>query len=441
MTSRAGGTTRRRSLRSRITLAATAVVALAAVLGAAGFLLVLSSVLAGSAATAAETEAERVATLVERGGADAVRASEGVVQLVVEGRVVAAGEDADDLPALATEERDEPFTTTPADEDPLVVATQELDDGALLVVGVPDEGRAEALATTAGLLAVAVPLLVAFVAIVCWIVVGRALRPVDRMRAEADAVTAAALYRRVAEPGSGDEIDRLAQTLNRMLGRLEDGQERQRRFVSDASHELRSPVAALRQSAEVALAHPDRLDAARLATTVAEESVRMGGLIEGLLLLARADEARLAVLAAPVDLDDLALREVRRLRDSGIAVDASGVSPVQAVADEALLGRALRNLVDNAVRHRAARLAIATRGEGDSAVLAVDDDGPGIPAADRERVLERFVRLDEGRARDAGGSGLGLAIVAEIAAAHGGSVAIEESPWGGARVTLRVPLR
>ncbi|MDY0913581.1 ATP-binding protein [Rathayibacter festucae] len=430
----------RRSLRSRITLAATAVVALAAVLGAAGFLLVLSSVLAGSAATAAETEAERVATLVERGGADAVRASEGVVQLIVDGRVVAAGEDAEDLPALTTEERDEPFTTTPADEDPLVVSTQELDDGSLVVVGVPDEGRAEALATTAGLLATAVPLLVAFVAIVCWVVVGRALRPVDRMRAEADAVTASALDRRVAEPGSGDEIDRLAQTLNRMLGRLEDGQERQRRFVSDASHELRSPVAALRQSAEVALAHPDRLDAARLATTVAEESVRMGGLIEGLLLLARADEARLAVLAAPVDLDDLALREVRRLRDSGITVDASGVSPVQAVADEALLGRALRNLVDNAVRHRGSRLAIATRGEGATAVLVVDDDGPGIPATERERVLERFVRLDEGRARDAGGSGLGLAIVAEIAAAHGGSVAIEESPWGGARLTLRVPL-
>lgn len=427
-------------LRTRITLAAAAVVALASVLGGVGFVLVLSSVLAASASSTAEAEAERLGALVESGGADVVRASEGVVQLVVDGRVVAAGEDAEDLPPLAREEGDDPVTVQVEDEGPVVVAAQELDDGSLLVVGIPDEGRAEAVATTTALLAVAVPLLVAFVAVVCWVVVGRALRPVDRMRAEADSVTAAALDRRVAEPGSGDEIDRLARTLNRMLDRLQDAQERQRRFVSDASHELRSPVAALRQTAEVALAHPDRLDSARLARTVAEESVRMGGLIEGLLLLARADEARLAIAAAPVDLDDLALREVRRLRDSGIEVDASGVSAVQVVADEALLARAVRNLVDNAVRHRSSRLALATRADGDGAVIVVDDDGPGIAAADRSRVLGRFVRLDEGRARDAGGSGLGLAIVAEIAAAHHGAVSIEDAPLGGARVVLRLPL-
>ncbi|MCM6762404.1 HAMP domain-containing histidine kinase [Rathayibacter sp. ZW T2_19] len=426
-------------MRTRITLAAAAVVALAGVLGGVVFTLVLSWVLAASASTAAETEAERVVSLVGSGGAEAVRASEGVVQLVVDGRVVAAGEDAEDLPALATEEGEDPVTVAVDDEDPLVVAAQELDDGSLVVVGVPDEGRAEAVATTIALLAVAVPLLVAFVAALCWVVVGRALRPVDRMRAEAEAVTAAELDRRVAEPGSGDEIDRLARTLNRMLERLESAQERQRRFVSDASHELRSPVAALRQTAEVALAHPDRLDSARLATTVAEESVRMGGLIEGLLLLARADEARLAIAGAPVDLDDLALREVRRLRDSGVEVDASGVSPVQAVADEVLLSRALRNLVDNAVRHRSARIALATRADGDGALIVVDDDGPGIPVAERSRVLGRFVRLDEGRARDAGGSGLGLAIVAEIAGAHGGTVTIEDAPLGGARVAMRIP--
>lgn len=430
---------RPRSLRLRITLAAAAVVALAAVLGGVGFVLVLSSVLASSASAAAEAEVERVAAQVESGGPGVVSASEGVVQLVTGGRVVAAGEDADDLPPLAVSERDEPFRVAPGDEDPLVVAVQELDDGSLVVVGVPDEGRAEAIATTAALLAVAVPLLVVFVAVVCWVVVGRALRPVDRMRAQADSVTASALDRRVVEPGTGDEIDRLARTLNRMLDRLEGAQERQRRFVSDASHELRSPVAALRQTAEVALAHPDRLDASRLATTVAEESVRLGALIEGLLLLARADEARLAVVAAAVDLDDLALREVRRLRDSGVVVDASGVSPVQIVADEALLQRAVRNLVDNAVRHRRERVALTTRAEGGTAVIAVDDDGRGIADADRSRVLERFVRLDDGRARDAGGSGLGLAIVAEIAAVHGGSVTVATSPLGGARVEVRLP--
>ncbi|WP_258059376.1 cell wall metabolism sensor histidine kinase WalK [Rathayibacter sp. AY1E6] len=430
----------RRSLRTRITAAATAVVAAAALLGSVLFVLVLSSVLASSAASAADAEAERVAALVEQGGPEAVRGSEGLVQLVVDGRVTAAGEDAEDLPPLALAESDDPVTVDVDDEGAVLVAARELDDDSLVVVGVPDEGREEAVSTTIGLLAVAVPLLIALVAVVCAVVVGRALRPVERMRAEAEAVTSSALDRRIAAPGSGDEVDRLAHTLNRMLDRLQSGQERQRRFVSDASHELRSPVAALRQTAEVALAHPDRLDSARLARTVAEESVRLGGLIEGLLLLARADEARLAVAAAPVDLDDLALGEVRRLRDSGARVDASGISPVQAVADEALLSRALRNLVDNAVRHRSSQLALSTRIDGAEAVLAVDDDGPGIPAAERERVLERFVRLDEGRARDAGGSGLGLAIVAGIARAHGGRVVVGDSALGGARVEVRVPL-
>ncbi|PPG32986.1 cell wall metabolism sensor histidine kinase WalK [Rathayibacter sp. AY2B9] len=430
----------RRSLRTRITAAATAVVAAAALLGSVLFVLILSSVLASSAASAADAEAERVAALVEQGGPEAVRGSEGLVQLVVDGRVAAAGGDAEDLPPLALAESDDPVTVDVDDEGAVVVAARELDDDSLVVVGVPDEGREEAVSTTIGLLAVAVPLLIALVAVVCAVVVGRALRPVERMREEAEAVTSSALDRRIAAPGSGDEVDRLAHTLNRMLDRLQSGQERQRRFVSDASHELRSPVAALRQTAEVALAHPDRLDSARLARTVAEESVRLGGLIEGLLLLARADEARLAVAAAPVDLDDLALGEVRRLRDSGARVDASGISPVQAVADEALLSRALRNLVDNAVRHRSSQLALSTRIDGAEAVLAVDDDGPGIPAAERERVLERFVRLDEGRTRDAGGSGLGLAIVAGIARAHGGRVVVGDSELGGARVEVRVPL-
>ncbi|PPH22913.1 two-component sensor histidine kinase [Rathayibacter sp. AY1C4] len=427
-------------MRTRITAAATAVVAAAALLGSVLFVLVLSSVLASSAASAADAEAERVAALVEQGGPEAVRGSEGLVQLVVDGRVAAAGEDAEDLPPLALAESDDPVTVDVDDEGPVVVAARELDDDSLVVVGVPDEGREEAVSTTIGLLAVAVPLLIALVAVVCAVVVGRALRPVERMREEAEAVTSSALDRRIAAPGSGDEVDRLAHTLNRMLDRLQSGHERQRRFVSDASHELRSPVAALRQTAEVALAHPDRLDSARLARTVAEESVRLGGLIEGLLLLARADEARLAVASAPVDLDDLALGEVRRLRDSGARVDASGISAVQAVADEALLSRALRNLVDNAVRHRSSQLALSTRIDGAEAVLAVDDDGPGIPAAERERVLERFVRLDEGRARDAGGSGLGLAIVAGIARAHGGRVVVGDSALGGARVEVRVPL-
>jgi signal transduction histidine kinase len=258
------------------------------------------------------------------------------------------------------------------------------------------------------------------------------------MRAEVDAISAARLHRRVSQPVARDEIGRLAGTMNRMLERVEAAQARQRRFVADASHELRSPIAAIRQQAEVALAHPEQASA--LASVVHAESLRMQALVEDLLLLARADDEPPPHRRAAVDVDDLVLAEAARLRaETTLRVDTTGVAAARVAGDAAALRRVLRNLVDNAARHATQRIGLCVAQRDGAAVLCVDDDGPGIPQAERDRVFERFVRLDEGRARADGGSGLGLAIVAEVVRAHGGAVAVADSPLGGARVTVRLP--
>ena len=241
------------------------------------------------------------------------------------------------------------------------------------------------------------------------------------------------------EPATGDEIARLATTMNRMLARLESSQARQRRFVSDAAHELRSPVASIRQHAEVALAHPESTPIGDLAGTVHAENLRVEGLVDDLLLLARLDEgAREA--EEQVDLDDIVLAEAARLRAANLlTIDTSGVGAGRVLGRSAELERVIRNLVDNAARHAEAVIALAVIDTGASIVLTVDDDGPGIPAADRDRVFDRFVRLDDARARDGGGSGLGLSIVRAVVEAHGGEVRFAEGADGGARVHARLP--
>jgi signal transduction histidine kinase len=224
-----------------------------------------------------------------------------------------------------------------------------------------------------------------------------------------------------------------------MLARLQGAQSAQRRFVSDASHELRTPTASIRQHAEVALAHPDRVTVAGLAEPVHAEALRLQRLIDDLLLLARADEAGLALRRVAVDVDDLVLAEADRLRPTVRRVDTSGVTAGRVLGDPAGLRRVLRNLADNATRHASSAVAFGIATGDGSVTVMVDDDGSGIPAAERVRVLDRFVRLADARARDEGGSGLGLAIVAELVAAHGGTVAIADAPLGGARVTVTLP--
>ena len=272
-----------------------------------------------------------------------------------------------------------------------------------------------------------------------WTVATRALAPVERIRREVEQITGDRLDRRVPEPPSRDEIHRLARTMNQMLERLQDSRDRQQQFVSDASHELRSPLASIRQTAEVARAHPGALPEGELADAVLEESARMQRLVEQLLLLTRADEGALTRAQHDVDLDDLALAVARRVRRPGLGVDTSGIGPGRVRGDKAALTQVVQNLVDNAARHARRTISLAVSERDGGVELVVEDDGPGIPAEHRRRVFDRFVRLDEARARDAGGSGLGLAIVHEIVTAHGGTVEISSSGLGGARFVVRLP--
>jgi signal transduction histidine kinase len=199
-------------------------------------------------------------------------------------------------------------------------------------------------------------------------------------------------------------------------------------------------VAAIRQHAEVAVAHPESTPVDELAGEIVDETERLQRLVDDLLLVARADEHTLAVEQREVDLDDLVLEEARRLREiTPLRIDTSGVSAGRVVGDAALLSRALRNLADNASRHASNVIALSVAEDDGVVRLTVDDDGPGIPPTERLNVFERFVRLDDARARDTGGSGLGLSIVAEVASVHGGVVTATASPQGGARVEMAFP--
>jgi signal transduction histidine kinase len=288
------------------------------------------------------------------------------------------------------------------------------------------------------LLLIGLPLVLLVVGGTTWVVVGRALRPVERIRSEVAAISDQRLDRRVPVPGSRDELHRLALTMNQMLERLHASRDRQQRFVSDASHELRSPLASIRQAAEVARRHPEALPEGELAEAVVEESLRMQRIVEQMLVLTRTDESGLRE-RRELDLDDIALAEAARVRREGLTVDVSGVGGGRVVGDHVALSQVVRNLVDNAARHAKSRIALQlTESEG-WVVLCVDDDGDGVPTQERERVFERFVRLDEARSRDAGGTGLGLAIVREIVAAHDGTASVTDSSLGGASFVVRLP--
>lgn len=330
----------------------------------------------------------------------------------------------------------------PGDVDNAMVVSQGVESGGthyVVQVSASQQPQHEAISTDAKILLLGTPVLTGLAAWLAWWVAGRALAPVDRMRSEVDAIEAGHLDARVEVPLQKDEIAALAVTLNRMLDRLESSQSRQQRFVADASHELRSPLATLQAATDLASADPAG-EWPAVAPTVRAELERMNALIGDLLLLARIDERRPSSPAEEVDLDDLAQAEAGRWRgDHAVAVRYAG-SPSRARAPEAAVQRVVRNLVDNGIRHARRQVVVTTStGAGGSAVLTVEDDGPGIPPADRERVFDRFVRLDASRSRGEGGSGLGLAIVRELVRSAGGSVRVDASPLGGARFTVSLP--
>jgi signal transduction histidine kinase len=439
-------------VRVRTTIAATALVGLALLAGGVALVSAMRDALTDEVRDVARARAADTVAALEAGTDPSFVAAgldqdddDAFIQILdADGDVVAASPLVGGDPAVARLDPGESaeVTVTREDDEFLAVAADAdtNTDRYTVIAARTLDAVSESTSVVTDLLVIGLPILLAVAALTTWLVVGRALAPVESIRREVDAISSADLDRRVPNPPGNDEIARLATTMNSMLERLERGQARQRRFVADASHELRSPVASIRQHAEVARAHPERTTVDALAETVAAENLRVERLVDDLLLLTRADEHTLQLQQRPVDLDDLVFEEAQRLREATtLRVDTTRVSAGRVSGDRAALWRVLRNLGDNAVRHATSQVAFTLGVQDGAVVLDVDDDGPGIAPADRQRVFERFVRLDDARARDAGGSGLGLAIVAEVIGAHRGTISVGNSGLGGARVEVRLP--
>jgi len=291
----------------------------------------------------------------------------------------------------------------------------------------------QAVAGVRRVMLIGLPLLLAVVAGMTWLVTRRALRPVEGIRAELAEIMKGDLSRRVPQPPSHDEVAALAATTNATLAALEEAVARQRRFVADASHELRSPIASLRTQLEVARAHPQLLEIDGLI----DDTLRLEHLGTDLLFLARLDAGE-PQRTEPLDLAALVRRELAHRVADRVPVEAAVPdASVTVTANRTQLARVLGNLVDNAQRHAASAVRVALHHrQGHGVVLDVMDDGPGVPAADRERIFERFVRLDDARSRDAGGVGLGLAIVRDLVHRHGGRIEVGDAEGGGARFTV-----
>jgi len=404
------------TLRFRVTAAAT--VAVLAVLGAAATALVLAQ-RATLTDQLDETLVDRAVAVAGGPPADPARSEDVVI-------TVSPGAD-----GTGTSIAD----GTMPDGSPARVVSRPAGGSTVVVTGSLEDVQ-DSVAALRNALLVAVPVTTAVLAVLVWVLAGRVLRPVERIRAEVDRISAGRLDRRVPEPAGAGEIARLAHTMNAMLGRLAGAAERQRRFVADAAHELRTPLARIRTQLEVDRAHPGTADPAATGTAVLAETERLQRLVDDLLLLARSD-AEVGGLrdAGPVDLDDVVGEQVR----GRPLVDGRAVVPVQVVGDRAQLARAVANLLDNAVRHARERVTVSLAEADGVAVLTVADDGPGIPAAARESVFERFTRLDDARSSDEGGAGLGLAIARDIAVRHGGSLELAGDREPGARFVLTLP--
>jgi signal transduction histidine kinase len=424
-----------RSVRGRATLGAATTVFAALILGGLLFNWALVRAVEQSAAVGAEASAERNAAHVGADGSglgDDFDDDELVQIQTPDGQVLAASDEARELPPMTA-------GRSTIDNDPFIVVEEGVKNSRLtVVVGHEIEDGLKAVAAARWLLATAIPPLVALVALGAWILTGRALAPVTRIRGEVEAIEVSRLHQRLDVPDTGDEIAQLASTMNHMLNRLDAASRAQRQFVSNASHELRSPLATIRQHAEVAALHPGSVPVDELTGVVLSEGERLQSLVDALLLLARLDEGVKPAFQA-VDLDDIVLAEVHRARTDAIVVDGSAISAARVQGDPQLLSHVVRNLVDNAVRHAQARVTVSLRTVQGDAQLVVDDDGLGVPPKSRATIFDRFSRLDEGRARDHGGAGLGLAIVRGIVEAHGGSVDIDDAPGGGARFVVRLP--
>jgi signal transduction histidine kinase len=440
-------TTRPAGIRLRITL--LAMVAVGVVLAVTGVLLVRiqERQLLADVDRSLTLRADELAVLVHPDGEGPVAlpgtGADGPVQLVTEeGRVVTATSGLELAEPIAPAPRGHSAITTvdalPIEDDVYRILSRRIEGGReplILHVAHDLDDLNDGVRSLALSLAVAFPLVVAALGAVVWWLVGRTLRPIEAIRREVAAIGATELDHRVGRPGTGDEVDRLAGTMNDMLDRLERASTRQQRFVADASHELRSPLTRLRARVELARRDggPEVLD------EVLDEATELDRLVDELLWLARSDAGRAPQRRQPLDLDDVVLREVEGFRAAGHRLDLGGLSAAHVVGDGPALARAVRNLLDNAVRHAGTTVTVQLGEVDDRARLVIADDGPGIPPEDRERIFERFTRLDDARSRAHGGTGLGLAIAREIIDGHGGRLELEDAE-PGARFVVLLPL-
>ncbi|MEO7260235.1 MAG: HAMP domain-containing sensor histidine kinase [Jatrophihabitantaceae bacterium] len=442
---------RHRSLRARITVLATALFTVALVLAGVVLLLAVNAALLNTLDSSAQRSGAEVAALVRSGRLPAqVLAGSGGVSLVqvvdADNRVVAASPGADT--AVSVLRPDELAAVRGGAEETVLGERASLDEP-LRVVGVPADIRAGQRTVLVGTvlgrvhdssrllqrgLLLGGPVIVAMMAALTWWLVGLTLRPVAALQRGAAELSAAGLARsRLPVPAASDEIQTLATTLNTMLDRLDSATAKQRRFVGDAAHELRSPIASLRLQLEVA----QRLDpdgaVRELATDALLDVNRLSNLIDDLLLLARADERGPARSRQPVRLDELVAAGVSGYAEARVAVRAAECVPAVVLGEAAGLHRVLVNLIDNAVRYARSSVLVSVRepaGEPGMVCLSVADDGPGVPAGEREQVFDRFYRLEDARSRVEGGTGLGLSIVREIVTAHGGAVRLRDNDPG-----------
>jgi signal transduction histidine kinase len=449
---------RRRSLRGRVTVTTTVGLAVALVLGAMLLRHALLVSLTREVDGAARQGGQEVAALGNgnRPLPDPVPVVAGTLTVQVLGpdhRIIDASPGADRLvPLLSPAEVAATLRTgraVPLDGRPFGIPYL------MRVVAVPANGGkvvlsaaaytqvSDSMMTLDRALLVGTPLLLLLLAGATWLVVGSTLRPIAALRRGAQVVTATGKARALPVPEAHDEVRTLAVTLNDMLARLDAAQRRQRSLVSDTAHELRSPIASIRAQLEVALDHPEQQDWNQTGRDVLADTLRLARLAEDLLVLARLDEHQPRTAAGrAVDLAVLVTEEAKRSAGGRVPVTARTAGPCLVTGEVEGLRRMLRNLIENAMRYTKSGVEVAALREAGEAVLTVSDDGPGIPAADRERAFDRFVRLDDARSRDeteTGGAGLGLAIVRAIARANGGTAYLEDAA-PGLRAVVRLPL-
>ncbi|MEU1205314.1 ATP-binding protein [Nocardia sp. NPDC005825] len=440
-------------LRARSAVLSTAVLAVVFGLGALAALWVIyRSTLEAVDSTAAARASELAGQLAQLSPAqvdDALFAHDRVVMAVQvldsRGEVVRASADTASTPLLTPLPETVTGREVPGLDD-VRAATRTVSGGHgtyTVLVAVSNEEAEETVRNVAIVIGVVAPLVLLASAAATYALVGRSLTSVDAIRSQVAAIDANRLGDRVPVPVATDEIAQLAVTMNAMLDRIQAADTAQRQFIADASHELRSPLATVIAALELGIDHPGMLDADMIRATAMPEAQRIRQLVEDMLTLAAADENRLHLITVDVDLDDLAAATVATLRhDHPLLQVAATFNPARVLGDPNALQRAIRNLTDNAAVHARTRVTVTVDSDPSArtARVVVDDDGPGIPRSERTRVFQRFVRLEDDRARISGGTGLGLAIVAEIVRAHKGSVRIEESPLGGARLVVELPL-